>query len=383
MITHAYPRWDGDVAGAFIERLAVAVAGRGHAVTVVAPSDEGRGGDERRHDIPVHRVRYAAPAGETLAYRGTMEQGARSIGGALAFGRLVLALARRAGQIARRSGPAVLHAHWWVPGGVSARLAAAGPYVVTLHGTDVRLLERRAGARAIARPVLRGAAAVTAVSTYLAGRAALAAGLDLARITIQPMPADTGGLTRRSRGGGGIVTVGRLTEQKRIGLILEAAAILARRGRRIPLTVIGDGPQREELGRVADRLGLGGDVRFIGEVRPERLAEAMGDADVFAFAARHEGFGLAPAEALLLGIPVIATEDGGGVTDIVPPSGAGRLIPPAPEAIARAIEEVLEDADARARAAEVGETLRRGLSPEAVAQTFDAIYAASLAERSR
>jgi glycosyltransferase involved in cell wall biosynthesis len=174
------------------------------------------------------------------------------------------------------------------------------------------------------------------------------------------------------------VTVGRLTEQKRIGLILEAAATLARRGRRMPVTIIGDGPEREPLGRLADTLGIGGDVQFLGEVPPGRLAQAMDDADVFAFAARHEGFGLAPAEALMLGIPVVATEDGGGVTDVVPASGGGRLVLPAPDAIARAIEDVLGDAHARTSAADVGETLRGRLSPESAAQTFDAIYAAAV-----
>lgn len=378
MITHAYPRWDGDVAGAFIERFATAVAERGHTVSVIAPSDAGKAGDERRGAVSVHRVRYASPSQETLAYRGTMERATGSMGGALAFSRLVLAMARRASRVARARGPAVLHAHWWVPSGLSARLARVAPYVITLHGTDVRILERSTAARTLGKPVLRGAAAVTAVSTYLAGRAALAAGLDLGRITIQPMPADTAGLTRRSAGGGGIVTVGRLTEQKRIELILEAAATLARRGRSVPLTVIGDGPKRETLTRRAEELGIAAAVRFIGEVRPERLAEAMDDADVFAFAARHEGLGLAPAEALMLGIPVVATEDGGGVTDVVPTSGGGRLVAPDPNAMVQAIEDVLASPDAKASAADVGEVLRGRLAPEAAARTFESIYAESL-----
>jgi hypothetical protein len=66
------------------------------------------------------------------------------------------------------------------------------------------------------------------------------------------------------------------------------------------------------------------------------------------------------------------------VTDVVPASGGGRLVLPAPDAIARAIEDVLGDAHARTSAADVGETLRGRLSPESAAQTFDAIYAAAV-----
>src|SRR5439155_10668007 len=89
----------------------------------------------------------------------------------------------------------LVQAHWGIPGGVSAWLARR-PYVVTLHGSDVALLERSLAARALARRVLRGAAAVTAVSSFLAERVARAAGLDERSIGGQPMPAETRAFTR-------------------------------------------------------------------------------------------------------------------------------------------------------------------------------------------
>src|SRR3989441_7184950 len=107
----------------------------------------------------------------------------------------------------------------------------------------------------LARRVLRGAAAVTAVSSYLAGRAAHIAGLDQARILVQPMPLDTRAFTRSSRGGGGggggggIVTVGRLSAQKRIPLLLEAVAQLRATGPGLPPTIVGGGPERPALQR--------------------------------------------------------------------------------------------------------------------------------------
>ncbi len=391
VVTHNYPRHDGDLAGAFIERLLVPLAALGHAVEVITPADRGAAGRTASRGVTVERVRYAPRRWETLAHTGTMATALRSPAGGLALASLIGAQAVALRRAARRavppsgatgtSGPqagVVVHAHWWVPGGVSAwlaRRAGGAPYVVTLHGTDAAILERSAAARRIARRVLRGAAAVTAVSTHVARRAATVAGLDPAAIAVQPMPLDVARLTRTSGGGGGIVTLGRLTAQKNVGLILDAVAVLKARGRGATLTVVGDGPERGPLEQRAARLGLLGAVRFTGAVAPERVSEAIGDADVFAFAAVGEGYGLAAAEALVLGVPVVATDAGGGVADIVPASGPGRVVAHGDaEALAGALDELAHAPDARRLAAEAGARLKRQLAPETVAGRFQDIY---------
>ncbi len=375
-VTHAYPRWDGDVAGTFIERLVVALDQRGHHLHVIAPADRGDGKRERRGAVEISRVRYAWARRETLAYRGTMVEAARSAVGALTAGSLVVAQARAIARI--RSGD-VVHAHWWVPGGVSAwlaRIARAPRYIITLHGTDVAILEHSRVSRALARRVLKSAAAVTAVSTYVAESAAAVVGLDPEDILVQPMPADVGRFTRTSAGGGGVVTVGRLVSQKRIDVVLEAMARLKEiDGKAVPLTVIGDGPLRGPLEEHTERLGLTGHTRFLGEVEPAKLVDAIGDADVFAFPAVGEGLGLAAAEALVLGIPVVASRDGGGVIDIVPPTGAGRIVAPGDaRQMAQAIDELLRDPTSKQLAAQAGKLLRERLDPDRVAGEFEAVY---------
>src|SRR3989442_12021893 len=63
-LTHAYPRWEGDVAGGVVERLVLALQARGHGGHVVAPPDAGEGGKELRHQMPVTPGRHApAPWG--------------------------------------------------------------------------------------------------------------------------------------------------------------------------------------------------------------------------------------------------------------------------------------------------------------------------------
>jgi glycosyltransferase involved in cell wall biosynthesis len=373
VLTHAYPRYDGDVAGVFIERLMLALVARGHGVHVVAPADVGRGGTELRHQVPVTWVRYAPARSETLAYRGTMIAAARSPARLVWGASMVWQQARAIDRVWRRERLDLVHAHWWVPGGVSARLAGR-PYVVTLHGMDVVLLERSRAARAIAGWVLRAAAAVTAVSSDLAERAARMAGIARERIVVQPMPIEGGRFTRTSRGGGGIVTVGRLTPRKRLELLLDALRRLRAAGRVVPLTIIGDGSERSRLELYAAEVGVSEHVRFLGEVAPDRIPDAIGDADVFAFPALGEGFGLAAAEALLLGVPVVAARDGGGVRDIVPTTGAGRLVNADADELARAITELLDQPDARRLAVAAGAALRRRLEPGDVAEHFETLY---------
>jgi glycosyltransferase involved in cell wall biosynthesis len=372
-VSHAYPRFDGDVAGAFLERLYAALVARGHAVRVIVPADAGHGGEERRAGIVVERVRYAAARRETLAHRGTLAQAVRSPGGALAFRamqRAVAAAVRR-----RADGADVIHANWWVPAGLAVRRAGVAdrvPCVLTLHGSDAALLRRSRVARWMARPVLRDAARVTAVSSFLAQTAARAGA---AAPVVLPMPADPDRFPEPGLGGAGIVTVGRLTRQKRTDLLVEAVAALRARGRTIPFTIVGDGPERGALEGLVAKRGLAGQVRFVGAVAPADIPRFLGPADVFAFAARHEGFGLAVAEALIAGVPLVVLADGGGVLDIAI-EGDGATIVRAVDAglIATAIERVLADVNARPAARRAGEHWRDALRPAAVAARLEQVF---------
>jgi glycosyltransferase involved in cell wall biosynthesis len=377
-VAHAYPRWQGDVAGAFIERLAVALQERAHDVAMVIPSDLGQAGVVEQNGVTVRRVRYATASSESLAYRGQMVDAARSPKGMFTFASLILAQAGGIVTESRRGACDLIHAHWWIPGGIAgwlAQLVNHRPYVVTLHGTDVAILGKSRSARSLARVVLRNAGAITTVSSFLAQKTSVIAGIDPGAVLVQPMPVTVERYERRSAGGGGIVTVGRLVRQKRIDVILEALADLHHGGLSCPLTIIGDGPERRALEYRAGQLGIANAVEFVGTVDPDRVPEAIGDADILAFAAVEEGFGLVAAEAMMLGVPVVAARDGGGVTDIVPETGAGRLVSGADRGEwARAIRELLTDANSREAAFELGTVFKKRLAPAHVAGRFEEVY---------
>ncbi len=372
-LTHNYPRFPGDVSGSFLATLARGLQARGHVVRVVAPSDLGDPGPPELDGIPVDRVRYAPAAREVLAYRGTMAQAARTPRGAWDAWHLIRAL-REGARRALAAGTDVIHAHWWIPGGLAVPPGA--PFVLTLHGTDAELLARSAAARLLARPVFRRAPVVTVVSRAAAERVRTATGREIPASCVRPMPVDLAHFAEPGAGGGGLVAVARLSPQKRLHLALEALTVA---GPDLPpLTIIGEGADRARLEELTRARGLQPRVSFTGALPPAEVAARLARADVAIFPAAREGFGLAAAEALMAGVPVVACSDGGGVLDVVPAQGGGRVVPPRPEAIADAIRSLLADSAARAAAAQDGRRWRERLSPAAVAQACEGWYREAL-----
>ncbi len=369
-LTHNFPRVPGDVSGNFLATLAVALRLRGVDVRVIAPSDQGQAGQSELNGVPVRRVRYASTQRETLAYRGTMAQAAKTPAGAFTAFALGRAM-RAAAQEELRDGADLIHAHWWIPGGLAAPPKA--PLVITVHGTDAMLFERSAVARLLARPVFRRARVVTAVSSRAGEIITRITGRAVGATHRQPMPVETDRFVA-GRGGNGLIVVARLTAQKRVDLAIEALAELRRMGPPRILTIVGDGPERPALEALARTLGVADAVSFRGAKPLAVVAQLLARADLALFPAHHEGFGLAAAEALMCGVPVVACEDGGGVLEVVPWDGAGRVAAPEPAAIARASNELLHLPGARALATIEGQRWRELLSPAAVAEICERWY---------
>lgn len=368
VVAHAFPRWPGDVAGSFLGRLAEALVARGHTVTVVAPADRGAAVRQTAGGVEVVQVRYAAPERENLAYTGDMARSARTLGGAWAFRGLLRAMAAGVRREVARTGADLVHAFWWVPGGWAA-IGAPAPLVLSLMGTDVTLM-RPLPARLLARRVLTRASRVTALSTYLADRARDLTQLPGLAIERVPVPADVDRFRLRTPGGGGVIYLGRLSEQKRVHLLLDAVRA---RNIHVAVRIVGDGPARADLERQAAALGLA-NVQFLGAVPDAEVPPLVAAADVAAFPSVGEGLGLAAAEALMLGVPVVATTDGGGVLDLVREGEGGRIVAPAAAAFGTALEEALTGRGLREGAARAGDRLRHELSPAAVAQRFETVY---------
>ena len=226
-------------------------------------------------------------------------------------------LALRAARAARSFRPDVVYAHFLVPSGLAAGLAARAPLVVTAHGRDVRNVGAIPGVRAATRLTVRRAAAVIAVSDYLRreleakvpearGKTeVIDSGVDLERFRVEPAPPD----------GPAYLCLGALTERKNVLRLADAFARLDSG----TLTFVGDGPLRTSLqGRAR--------VELVPKVAHHEIPARIAGAHVVCQPSLVEPFGQALLEALACGRPVVATSIG-GPPEFVPPE-AGVLVDP-------------------------------------------------------
>jgi glycosyltransferase involved in cell wall biosynthesis len=194
-------------------------------------------------------------------------------------------------------------------------------------------------------------------------------GVDLDRFA-PAAPAERAQLRRRLLGDDGGVaccTVARLSRQKGLDVLIQAAARLRDAGPE-PLPrffVIGDGELRDELERLVADLGLEGVVRLVGPTPPDEVPGWLAAGDVFVLPSHYEGMSLAVMEAMASGLPVVVTRVS-GTAELVPDDDHGRVVAPGDAgALAAAVRELASDAALRLRLGERAAEHVRGFSWDA------------------
>ena len=299
-MTTSYPRFAGDAAGRFIADAVSHLRDRGVDVAVVSPATF-------RH----FGIAYGAGVVGNLRARPYRALGLPAMLGAFARA------ARRAAGDAD-----LVHAHWLPAGAVA--LTTGKPFVLQLWGTDVELARR---ARAVARTIVSRARLVICASSAL-GEDARLLGARMVRVIPSgvELPAAPGDEAEPPE----VLYAGRLSPEKGILELVEAA-------HGMNLVVAGDGPLR---GQVPDALGF---------VPHHELQALYARAAVVACPSHREGFGVACAEAMAHGKPVVASAVG-GLLDLVEDGETGLLVPPRDVPRLRAaLQHVLDDADLRRR----------------------------------
>jgi len=390
MLAHVFPRALDDPMGAFVLQIADALAVRGEQIDVIAPHAANLSDEESFGAVRVHRFHYALGCWERLAYAGTMHEFvARGIVNKILFALFNLTFFLKAWFVVRSSRAQLLHAQWWLPGGLVGALVSLltrVPLVVTTHGTDVEMLRRTRWAAPLARFVFARAHTVTCGSTYLRQQLLALGVADAARVFVIPMPVAPDFEVQNSITRHGILNfelritnlvlaVARLTKQKSVDTLIDALAILRERGSDAHLKIIGDGPERAALERQVRAFNLQDCVAFLGALAQKELPQHYASCAVFVLSSVREGMGLVLAEALLCGAPVIATNSG-GMTDIVRDGETGLLFPERDaRALADAIEKLLNDRALAARLAANGAAwVRERFTRERVAAQFAEIY---------
>jgi glycosyltransferase involved in cell wall biosynthesis len=230
-------------------------------------------------------------------------------------------------RLIKRLDPDVLHAHFATSFGMIALMSGTRPLVVTAHGDDVLVAPgtRRPVMKLIVSAVLRAASLITVPADHMCEPvrrllgpksqdvpiAVFQYGVEVARLERIAEQARLERAEHKLSGGGGrpleIVCSRAMLRLYRIDALLDALAILARRGRSFRCHLVGDGPERGALEAQAAALGIAGDVVFHGHVPGRRVEQIVAGADVYVSVSETDGVSLSLLEALALGpVPVLS-----------------------------------------------------------------------------
>jgi len=383
--------------------LARGLAGRGHAVAVVAPSATLRG----------HRAGGApdgAAGGVAVDFRGSVPwpwyEGQR-------LGVLPRA---RAGELISAFEPDVVHLHSPLTLGAAARTAARRrrvPVVYTNHYLPLNVwpaAARSAKAAGAARGTTSRArdAAFYAYLTGFANRCDLVTAPTATALRLlrehglrAPSKAVSNGvnLDRFAPGAGGrdearalrskyalppgrklVLSVGRLSAEKRGDVLIAALARLPRaydaEDAGPVLVLAGTGPDEGRLRSLARHYGVADRVRFPGFIADEDLPGLYRLADVFAIASQAELQSLVTMAAMASGLPVVAV-DAGALAELVHPGENGFLARPGnAREIADSLGLLCRDADLRARMSKASSRIISGHDGHRVLRRWESIYRA-------
>lgn len=253
------------------------------------------------------------------------------------------------------------------------------PYGVVVHGTELLLLDakirRSRFKRWTAGGLVTGATVLVANSTWTAalarsvyellGRSDLARRVQVVPLGTEPAQFRPGidptpiraqyGLT----GGPWILTVARLEWHKGIDTVIQALPAVRAAHPTARYVVAGTGPRQPQLEQLADRLGVGHAVKFLGFVPDVNLPALYNAVDLYVGASRYhellvEGFGISLVEASASGIAVVGGRSG-GVPDAVRDGETGILVDPEDRAdVAAGILRLLGDEALRKRMGAAG-----------------------------
>ena len=138
------------------------------------------------------------------------------------------------------------------------------------------------------------------------------------------------------------ITVGRLVPWKRVNRLLEALEKIPELG----LVVVGDGPERPRLERMAQDLGVSDRVYFAGQRLKRETIGLMAACDFFVLNSTYEGLPHVVLEAMGLGLPVVATAVG-GIPEVVRDGETGILVPTVDGGLAGVLKRVVNDYELR------------------------------------
>lgn len=365
ILTTSFPRFKRDSAGIFIYHLSRWLVKKGVNIDVIAPHDPGCQFTDHWENIRIHRFPYFYPLRlQRLCYGFGIIKNIQSHRPAiLQLPFLCASEFFYSFALLKKIRPDIIHAHWSLPQGligIMAKRILNIPCVTSIHGSDMFGLTSPFF-KSLNAMVVRNSDACTANSRATAGVARNMSGKD--DIIVVPMGVDTHDFTKTDAvahlkikfniEGPVVLFVGRLIDLKGIVYLIRAIPDILQQFPGLKTLIIGCGPQKDELMRLADAKGIRDHIIFIDEVSQEELVPFYSMADIFVLPSivnQHgetEGFGVVLLEAMACELPVIASNVG-GISDIIRDEDNGLLVRQKdPQAISSAIIRLLSDAHLR------------------------------------
>jgi teichuronic acid biosynthesis glycosyltransferase TuaC len=351
-LTPFYPTASDDAAGCFVAEPLRELEDFGVNSCVVAVH-------------PLHRVSSAVSNLVTPATWVGYPSIPGGIGLAPAGAFLYASLISKVRKLHRAQPIDLIHAHAALPCGHAAVLLSWElniPCVVTVHGLDAFFDNQVRGyagqwCKRVAQFVYRSASRVICISDKVSETVAHGAAVRVnTKVIYNSVDAQTFSPASTASLPNTILSVGNLIPIKGHELLLRALASVLPHYPHISCEIIGDGPERHCLTRLASDCNLAGKVRFLGRQSRKQVAEAMRRCVLFALPSRYEGLGCVYLEAMSTEKPVIACR-GQGIDEIIRHGSNGWLIDPGNlQELIAALSALLQNLQLRRQ---IGEAARR------------------------
>jgi glycosyltransferase involved in cell wall biosynthesis len=326
-----YPRTPSDVGGVFFRDQALALANYGHKVGVIAPqmkSVRTLFGKTEKRSLPYFEVDAGLPTYRKLVLAALPRV---PYGNYWLFKRAAQKLFRD--YIKYHGKPDIIHAHAAIFGGAVAVDIAKEfdiPVVLTEHSTGFARRVYSPWQLKLAEKAIAGSRSRISVSPSLGelmgDQFAFSKGLWkwIPNVVADRFktPQNFTSEDRPAR----FLNLALMTAKKGQFDLVKAFHSVIENGLKAELWLAGDGPIRAELEEQASNLGIAEKVRFLGLIAPEKVPQLLSEIDVMVVSSHYETFGVVAAEALMAGVPVVATRCGG--PECIVQEGDGLLVPP-------------------------------------------------------
>jgi L-malate glycosyltransferase len=183
------------------------------------------------------------------------------------------------------------------------------------------------------------------------------------------------GTVSEARTGADVIFIGRLIDEKRVDVLLQAVAGLSERIPAMTCDIVGDGPELDRLRRQAGELGVGHRVSFHGRLSQTDALIRLQSARILVLPSLREGFGMVVLEAQAAGtVPVVARSELSAAGALVKSGTDGLTVEGSAEGIANGIARLLESRDAWARMSVAARAAARRRDWEVSARRMEEIY---------